>query len=281
MSVAKKARAKSSWDAWAGDRRRLLRIAKEVDDALELLKEKELARLDQRLGEGAASDAPEPGTLGALPSYQEGKRRNAEVRASKARAEIEALRTTMVTQEPVLDLRHEGPPADVLDAVDVDGLSQIVISTPTRWGGRLDGEVTVVFDHGGVDLTVQGTDPQWVRATHEALKTEIDRGVPRWAYFRGDGALGQYVAVVALVAFALAWQVLGDALTFLIGIPIFLLVVLPLGIAAHVAVRKLLPGFELTGEATIGRGSRGIRTVLVALATTALGILGTWVFFIR
>ena len=184
------------------------------------------------------------------------------------------------TESGAVTLR--GQPVDVFGEMDRQALLSLELEVTRSYPVTKRDQVRLTFDKAdGVKLESRG-ETAWVDDSHVRLAEELDRGVPRWAWIRG--AVGTTIVAVLIWAELayLIWNsdVSSDSdnptvtrvgLTILMGS----LVALLGGMTASVAIRKILPGFEVVRPGETGRGTRAMAiggTILLA----GIGVTASW-----
>lgn len=108
-----------------------------------------------------------------------------------------------------------------------------------------------------VQLLVSGRDRPWVDGTAGILSTEIEKGVPRWAFLRHGFASYMFAILVVFGIAGLLKATLWDledssGLILAATLPIFSVF---LAIPVHAVAKRVLPGFEIRepGASNAGR----------------------------
>ena len=239
MPVRTRAEDSQNWPMWAGDLEGMRRLVKVVEDVIE-----EPRRLAI---ENTAVEDP-----------------------NRADFVAELWETEMTAVEKELGITHRGLPIEVLGEIDPKVIRRLSISAPNSVAQEAN--VQLDFSASGVTLQVAG-EPGWLRMAGGALKSEVAKGVPAWAWLRASVGWWLY-ASIAIVALALAiWPHIGPVNAR--GEPrTFAEKVLLLGLTAAFGAglagalmlglaRKVLPGFELLRPNERGR-AKGVLTLIGA-----------------
>lgn len=251
--VLRKAKGTRRWQAWAGDRERLTRVAQAADALIAEHRGASRAQAEKKL---AQVEDPE-------------------FWANRFHDPADWV-TWLTAVEHEFALTHEGEAQGVLDSVDPLTIKRVTIEAPR--GILVESKIIVNMSEEGCALEVRG-DPQWVRGSYETMRSELAKGAPWWRWMRDlsvsavtgavvSGVLGAAFLAPALVTatrpltrLQFAFGVMGVSVGWLLGV-----------IVLHPAVRRILPGFEITTGPPRGRGARAIAIGLGAVGSVAAGL---------
>jgi hypothetical protein len=125
-----------------------------------------------------------------------------------------------------------------------------------------------------VTLAVKSGDQGWARQVLTSLSEEVEKGVPRWAWWRSPAGGAILGAITALIALAVTLLVVPAS----VGMPFRLLVGLGMGVAAQVIVGRskfinwFLPPLEVASQGG-SSGGRRLAGLGLLLLSVPIGIL--------
>lgn len=184
------------------------------------------------------------------------------------------------------NLERTGDLKTVLSVMDVREVRSVKISNSTVLSDSTS--LTIAFGTSGftgVDLSVDGSDPNWVSGTYETLVSTIAHGVPRWRF-----ALSFWFQVLMGLIFAvfLSWVILLSLHPSPSQLPptltsmqwFFLGSWICGGLLWSSVKRRIFRRFELLnpGQRSSGRRFGGLLLLLIGLIASLLGI---WSFLVR
>lgn len=244
-------RVQEDWSggAWSGTTDRLVQLQNEVHKSLARLYEQQVKK---------------------LPDTAEG-RESAEVLMQSLRVRVRATgRSGKMTRLGSMEaIFAETDPADI-------DVLQVSNSAESR-----SGYVSLAFEKArkadslGVTLTVSGYDRSWVSGTADILKSEVKKGVPRWAWLRhGFVSFLLSLIVAGGITGVLSATVLNPQVTFWVSVPLIVLFIAAfLAIALHAGIKRVLPAFEMLAPGESNAGKRVVAGVILA-TSLVLSLIG-------
>jgi hypothetical protein len=273
MPVQHRTTRKNHWLAWSGELDDLRRIGRIFSELVQRRKESLDAELDTNNEPGSTEGPAEQWRRAVLQNF----------------APVATLEDG--------DDRIVGPVDDVLAELDRRSVSELALKTETD-GYALSmvhegvdltfrRKVGSLYDHESVTLEISSRDQGWARQTLTQLTEEIEKGVPRWAWFRskaGRAIIGLTVAIAGVLTFYSLVSI-PDQLS-LWGTPLSSQIVLTIRLAAVVAPPALLgylaasnaaidwfmPRFEVTSQAS-STGGRRLAGLGLLVLSIPIGIL--------
>lgn len=273
MAISRRGRWVHSWEAWVGEKERLLRLAGVMDDLIDSHRRRALAAVDET-ERGALRRAKEKGDFDIEGPFI---RKNFESDRKRLSAE---WTVEMVVRERDLSLTHTGPPDQIVNELDPPFAERLSIRAPRS--ANLPIQATVHFSQEeGCSVELRGNDPAWLRTARDTLGAELERGVPNWAWLRTYWASALSAATLYL-AFAIAiwdrFKVEGSegqasplakfALLLVLG----LICALILGGLLTTIVRQYILGFEIIPPGATPRSRRVLGLIGSLVAALLIGV---------
>ena len=272
---------------WSGDIDHLRRIVQLVDDAIAPSRALALSMIDlatqNRRAEAEAlvhelASLPDGDPAREYPSYKyvKAQRDLGILDKEHAKKKGETERDFAIEGEVVrgdLTVKRIGTAAEVVEPLDVREQASFGITAPSQWPATRDHTISLRMDRRrGVSASISGTEKQWVLATAQDLRDELNKGLQRLAWARTWRGTLLFVLLGAAVGTILGWSLSrGEAGNTIAAIMIF---VVPAG--------AFISGF--TWELVKGRWSTfellepGAKPRAVAVRNQVVGIVVTAVF---
>jgi hypothetical protein len=272
-AVRQAASASEHWDAWVDNKERLLRIATVMQEQVDLMR--------NQVGSREQSSQPSSGTDQGSSGAGVGRSEPHEV--------------VLAARQKALSLRQIGPPQAVLAQVENDlpslvgvtlsfGGARRISAVPDRFVDFSDffvnvepGEPERAFAGFSLDrstgatLQIGGNNPTWVRGAFEALKDEVNKGVPRWSRLRSTWMWWPYTILGILVWIFALRNVLDENPLSWFGLAV------ALGIASGTGLtlisKSILPGFEILSSGRSAKGGRVLGVFFSVATNIAIGAL--------
>ena len=123
----------------------------------------------------------------------------------------------------------------------------------------------------GATLQVRGNDPNRVRSTFAALRFEIAKAVPWWAWLRSSWIWWPYTATGIAIAILALQYVLGSNL--LAWFATAVAIGLASGTALTLFTKWILPGFEILSSGGSAKGGRILGVAGSVMLNIVIGVL--------
>jgi hypothetical protein len=272
MTLEQEARSSREWPLWIGDKDRLLRLVRLMNEITEDDRTAELARkqdeLDWIFDSNKDAQADHKVFRKALEAQYEATRLK--------------LSASMEVVEREISLTRRGEAAEVVEGIDPPAVIQLELAAP-REVLAPNRVVLRMSKKGSCTLEVKGSDPTWLYSAREALSSEIQRGVPWWAFLRKFSASLASAAVLYVALVLALWDHViptteaGAAISFQGKLLIWTLVgivgVLVIALMLDSLLRRVIPGLEIISPGETPKSGKALAFMGSMMASFVLGIV--------
>lgn len=254
---------------WVGDKDRLLRLVRVMDEITEGDRTSELAKkqveLDRKfeINKEFHSDPS---------AYRESLEEEYEATRLK-------LSPSMEVVEREISLTRRGEAAEVVEGMDPPAVVRLELSAPRELLAP-NRAVLRMSRAGSCTLEVKGSNPTWLYSAREALSSEIQRGVPWWALLRRPFATFASAAVIYCALILAVWESIsfeGGINTFWEKIAAWALIgfiAIPIiAIILDWLIGRLIPGIEIMTPGATPKSGKALGFIGSMAASFVLGIV--------
>ena len=173
-----------------------------------------------------------------------------------------------------------GPPAETFDQLDRRSAQSIRIFAKL---GNTDEKLEVTFrrlsrftSHKAVEIRIESANPGWARQCLVQLSEEIDKSVPKWAWFQSGTGKGVSALVFYVVSVGTAILIDDKHAPSTLGSFTFAAATLGIWLLAAVLLiwPWIFPSFELYSQGGSSTGSRRIGAIIAFVGALVAAILG-------
>lgn len=267
VAVRREGRWFRSWEAWVGDKDRLLRLSRVMTELIAQQRQAALDAAKERGQNRLHAEEEQGGSQSHLDEIKGWERIEADRLA-------EAWAVEMAWSERDLSLTHAGPPDQIVNEMDPAFVERVSIQAPKDILLPIQASIHLSRSN-GCSVELRGQDPAWLRMARDTLSNEVQHGVPPWAWLRTIQAAFVYTGVIYVGLVVAAWNRVSGAwrekliVSLLVGLP----TVLGFSALLQPLVRRLLSGFEIIAPGAVPKSGRALGLVASVATSFILGII--------